>query len=193
MTTTTNEFDVAKAVVDQLQGVQKEQQQKILRWVIEHLGLDVRGSPLADQRMTATSTMSGEATNSQGTANQQRPVDIKTFVDSKRPKNDVQLATVVAYYHHFEAPSQDRKDSIDAKLLKNSMRLIGRLRTSEWALRTLNNAKTLGYVDSPERGQFQINSVGENLVLMTLPGTAITKDRKKSQSNKSKKAKAKKR
>jgi hypothetical protein len=193
MTTTTNEFDVAKAIVDQLQGVQKEQQQKILRWVIEHLGLDLRIAPSADQRMAETGTMTGGNAISKGTADQQRPVDIKTFVDSKRPKNDVQLAAVVAYYHHFEAPNQNRKDSVDAKLLKDSMRLIGRLRTSEWALKTLNNAKTLGYVDSPERGQFQINSVGENLVVMTLPGTGSLKDRKKSRPKKSKKTKAKKR
>ncbi len=191
MTTAANEFDVAKAIVDQLQGVQKEQQQKILRWVVEHLGLDLRVAASADQRMAETSTVTGGTAISKETADQQRSVDIKTFVDSKRPKNDVQLATVVAYYHHFEAPN--RKDHIDAKLLKDSMRLIGRMRTSEWALRTLNNAKTLGYIDSPERGQFQVNSVGENLVVMTLPGTAALKERKKARSNKSKKAKAKKR
>jgi hypothetical protein len=28
----------------------------------------------------------------------------------------------------------------------------------------------LGYLDSSERGKFSINSVGENLVAMTLPG-----------------------
>ena len=37
---------------------------------------------------------------------------------------------------------------------------------------TLNNAKNQGYLDSAERGAFQINSVGENLVAMTLPGGA---------------------
>jgi hypothetical protein len=191
MTTTANEFDVAKAIVDHLQGVQKEQQQKVLRWVIEHLGLDLRVAASADQRMVETSAVASGAAISKGATDQQRSVDIKTFVDSKRPKNDVQLAAVVAYYHHFEA--SNRKDHIDAKLLKDSMRHIGRLRTSGWALKTLNNAKTLGYVDSPERGQFQINSVGENLVVMTLPGAGALKDRKKSRSKKSKKAKAKKR
>ena len=32
-----------------------------------------------------------------------------------------------------------------------------------------NNAKKQGYVDASERGAFKINSVGENLVAMTLP------------------------
>ncbi|MGH8327649.1 MAG: hypothetical protein ACRET2_12885, partial [Steroidobacteraceae bacterium] len=170
MTTNANEFDVAKAVADQLQGLQKEQQQKILRWVMEHLGLELRVASSADQRMGETSTAAGDAAISQGAASQ-RTMDIKTFVDSRSPKNDVQLATVIAYYHRFEASKQDRKEYIDANLLRESMRHIGQQRTSAWAPQTLNNAKTLGYLDSPERGQFRINSVGENLVVMTLPGT----------------------
>ena len=97
MTTAANEFDVAKGIVDQLQGVQKDQQQKILRWVIEHLGLDLRVAALSDQRIVETSTVTSGTAISNGKAEQQRPVDIKTFVDLKRPKNDVQLATVVAY------------------------------------------------------------------------------------------------
>jgi hypothetical protein len=38
---------------------------------------------------------------------------------------------------------------------------------------TLNNAKNLGLIDSgSEKGRFTINTVGENLVAMTLPGQA---------------------
>ena len=59
--------------------------------------------------------------------------------------------------------------SIDAKVLQDAARLAGRRRPPK-ALTTLNNAKSLGYLDAPTRGQFQINTVGENLVAMTLPG-----------------------
>jgi hypothetical protein len=34
------------------------------------------------------------------------------------------------------------------------------------------NAKNLGYLDGTSPGEFSINTVGENLVAMTLPGTA---------------------
>jgi hypothetical protein len=37
---------------------------------------------------------------------------------------------------------------------------------------TLRNAKTLGYLDGTSPGEFGINSVGENLVAMTLPGNS---------------------
>jgi hypothetical protein len=35
MTTSGSDFDAAKAVADQLKGMEKERQQRILRWVAE--------------------------------------------------------------------------------------------------------------------------------------------------------------
>lgn len=170
MTTPTADFDAAKAVAEQLKGMDKERQERVLRWVAESLNLALglktaagalapsdRGEPAApghDQRVVR-----GE----------HRPVDIKTFVDAKRPKSDVQFAAVVAYYYRFEAAPDNRKETIDAKVLQDAARLAGRRRPPK-PLVTLNNAKTLGYLDAPARGQFQINTVGENLVAMTLPG-----------------------
>ena len=37
---------------------------------------------------------------------------------------------------------------------------------------TLRNAKNLGYLDGGSPGEFAVNSVGENLVAMTLPGNS---------------------
>jgi hypothetical protein len=56
--------------------------------------------------------------------------------------------------------------------------------------KTLNNAKGLGYLDSPERGQFTINTVGENLVAMTLPGGVAEATPRKSQKGVTTKKKA---
>jgi hypothetical protein len=119
-----------------------------------------------------------------------RPADIKSFVDSKRPKSDVQFAAVVAYYYRFEAPVESRKDSVDAQALQEAARLAGRRRPPK-PLATLNNAKNLGYLDSSERGQFRINSVGENLVAMTLPGGQAERTRDKPRATKPRKAKPK--
>ncbi len=188
MTTTVNDFDAAKAIVEQLQGMPKEQQQRVLRWVSEHLGI-VGIAAMTEQLATESSPALGAATHTQG--NQPRPADIKTFVESKRPKNDVQFAAVAAYYHHFEAPEGSRHEYIDAKLLQESARLAGRRRPPR-AIKTLNNAKMLGYLDSAGRGQFRINSVGENLVAMTLPGTESGSNRSKVRATKPRKAKKKK-
>jgi hypothetical protein len=193
MATSGSDFDAAKAVAEQLEGMEKERQQRILRWVAETLSLDLGIAPARD-RWTADTTESRGATSAHDEAqlSHRRPADIKSFVDSKRPKSDVQFATVVAYYYRFEASAENRKDSIDADILQEGARLAGRRRPPK-PLATLNNAKTLGYLDSSERGQFRINSVGENLVAMTLPGTSQERPQKKARRKEPRKARPKKR
>lgn len=166
MTTAGSDFDIAKAIADQLKGVESERQQRIIRWVAESLGLDLQlARPV--ERSAATGTESSPGAPS--LHRQRHAVDIKSFIESKQPKSDVQFAAAVAYYYRFEAPPEDRKDAITAEVLQDAARLANRRRPPQ-PLMTLNNAKNLGYLDSPERGQFRINSVGENLIAMTLPG-----------------------
>jgi hypothetical protein len=195
MTTPGSDFDAAKAVADQLKGMDKERQQRILRWVAESLSLDLAGAGTTDRRAGEKGAGSGVVTPQLGNLHtnqrEQRSVDIKSFVDSKKPKSDVQFATVVAYYYRFEPSAEDRKDSIDAQVLQEAARLAGRRRPPK-PLATLNNAKTLGYLDSPDRGQFRINTVGENLVVMTLPGTQLEASRNRARSTKPRKTKPKK-
>lgn len=191
MTTPVNDFDAAKAVTDQLQGMDKERQERILRWVAESLGL----APVATS--TPAARLSGAVPHSAehraehaapGTVD--KPVDIKSFVESKKPKSDVQFAAVVAYYYNFEASAETRKDAIDAQILQDAARLAGRRRPPKPRM-TLNNAKNLGYLDSPDRGLFSINSVGENLVAMTLPGGETERPKRGAKQGKSRKAKKK--
>jgi hypothetical protein len=99
-----------------------------------------------------------------------RPKDIKAFVEEKKPKNDIQFAAVVAYYHHFEAAEANRLETITSEHVQEAARLAGRTRFRNPAV-PLNNGVTLGYFDRPGRGEFRLNAVGENLVAMTLPGT----------------------
>jgi hypothetical protein len=169
-----NDFDVAKALFDQLKGLDKGRQTRIVRWVAEALNLspEVSGpsapaaAPLAPVPSEDRRQQVGAATGAT------RSVDIKTFIDAKNPKNDVQFATAVAYYYRFEAPEEHRKDSIVSEDLQNATRLAGRDRFKRPHL-TLNNAKNSGYLDNAGRGAFKINTVGENLVAMTLPGQQV--------------------
>lgn len=175
MTSQVSDFDAAKAVTDQLKGMDKDRQERILRWVAESLGL-VPSSPSAAAAVLAVPSVSPHRPEQLTPRSASKPVDIKSFVESKRPKSDVQFATVVAYYYKFEAPAESRKDAIDAQVLQDAARLAGRRRPPKPRM-TLNNAKNLGYLDSPDRGLFRINSVGENLVAMTLPGGEATQPR----------------
>ena len=86
----------------------------------------------------------------------------------KKPTNDVQFAATVAYFHRFEAPQGERKSEVNSDDLQNACRLAGRKRLVHPG-QTLRNAVNLGLLDKSGRGTFAINSVGENLVAMTLP------------------------
>ncbi len=171
MTTPASDFDAAKTITELLKGMERERQERVLRWVYESLNLDLGRRVSVDVPGAAgrAEHAAPSARDQRGAQGEHRPVDIKTFVDSKKPKSDVQFAAVVAYYYRFEASPENRKQTIDAKVLQDAARLAGRKRPPK-PLKTLNNAKTLGYLDAPSRGQFQINTVGENLVAMTLPG-----------------------
>jgi hypothetical protein len=91
----------------------------------------------------------------------------------KAPKSDQQFTAVVAYFYQFEAKSNEKKDAIDASVMKEAARLAGRPQVSRWNM-TLTNAKNAGYLDAAGNGKFKLSSVGENLVAITLPGTGGT-------------------
>jgi hypothetical protein len=78
------------------------------------------------------------------------------------------LLATVAYYHRFEALEAQCKSEINADDLRDACRLVNRERLHD-PLQTLQNPRNLGLLDRPGRSVFSINSVGENLIAMTLP------------------------
>lgn len=157
-------FDAAKKIVESLQGLDKTSQALAMRFAAETLGLQL--APTSHTQVaTVPPTPLGALTPS-GTPHS---MDIKQFTAAKAPKSDQQFAAVVAYFYRFEAPEAQRRESIDADVLLEAARLAGRKRPSN-ALFTLNNAKNSGYLDVATAGKYRINSVGENLVAMALPG-----------------------
>jgi hypothetical protein len=170
MSNSVSDFDAAKAVSELLKDMEKERQQRVLRWVAESLDIALHVKTGAQHEM-ATGAPSGFAAASPPYPVEGRSMDVKSFVESKSPKSDIQFATVVAYYYRFEAPADERQNAISAEILQNATRLAGHTRFAN-PLTTLNNAKKQGYLDAADRGFFGINSVGENLVAMTLPGSS---------------------
>jgi len=164
MTTTTDpdEFDAARIIVKTLEAFGAEDQTRILRWAAERLGLP---QPQTSQPPPPSTSPPSETPQ----ARLPGAIDIKSFVDSKKPKNDSQFAAVVAYYNRFEAP--EKKDSIQVADLLDACRKVNYPRPPAPG-QTLRNAANAGLLDKAERGAFSINSVGENLVAVTLPVTA---------------------
>jgi hypothetical protein len=153
-----------------------DEQQRIFRWVAEKLGLP---QPFASSVhvVPPPSGIPPGVTQPAPPSGPPAPAgtkDIKTFIVEKDPKKDVQVAAVVAYYYRFEAPPAERKDAINKEDLQEAMRLAGRARFNN-PLQTLANAHIVGLLDrGSEKATFTLNSVGENLVAMTLPGTGNT-------------------
>jgi hypothetical protein len=178
-----DEFDAAKIIVETLKKLERPQQERAIRFASEALGL--KSSQQAEPRATATSMgaippppppppPAGHAT------------DIKQFTALKSPKSDQQFAAVAAYFYQFEAQPSERRETINAEVLANAARLVNRRRPTR---HVLNNAKNSGYLDSVSAGEFKINTVGENLVAMTLPGNAGEGSRKAKKARKKSKSK----
>lgn len=163
-----NEFDGAKAIVETLKGLDKEKQERAMRFACETLGL--RTSDVRRASGTPQPPSDGDRTDEVvSTSPSRRSIDIRSFAASKAPKTDQQFAAVVAYYYRFEAPSEERKDAIGVKDLQEAVRLVGGRSQPKDPRMTLTNAKNKGYLDSAGKAKFRLNAVGENLVAMTLP------------------------
>jgi hypothetical protein len=168
-----DDLEAVRTIAAALSGFSPDEQERILRWVREKIGLAPAARMLPEARIPQPILPVAPARQAEQSVPPQAPAsikDIKTFVTAKNPRNDVQFAATVAYFHRFEAPPDQRKNEIDAAILQEACRLAGRARLNN-PLMTLHNAKKLGLLDSgSEKGRFTINTVGENLVAMTLPG-----------------------
>jgi hypothetical protein len=172
-----SDLEAVGIVRDALKGFDTNDRERILRWVRETLGLTTEAPPSATPRLTHPTppgppSVPPAAPPAPATTHHHAR-DIQSFVNQKNPQTDIQLATTIAYYYRFEAPEKDRREEIDAALLREACRLAGRPGKLVHPLMTLHNAHGKGLLDKGStRGTFTINSVGENLVGMTLPGDA---------------------
>ena len=164
----TSPLEAAQKIVADLEGLTNEQRFLAVKFAMETLGVQL---PAAAGPVAPPQGHSAPAILHANTVTPAQRADIKSFTTAKAPKSDQQFAAVVAYYYQFEAPEGIRKSSIDAVTMKEAARQAGRKQVNDWNM-TLNNALRSGYLDKADRGTFTLNSVGENLVAITLPGNA---------------------
>ncbi len=163
-----DDLEAVRTLIETLKPFDAEGQERIIRWTREKLGLP-----------TSPQVPAQEATLGKAPPPRPQPLhatqpglapDIKTFVTQKNPTSDNQLAATVTYYYRFEAPEAERKESISGDDLQEACRKAGRPRLKNPG-KTLRNAHGVGLLDrAADRGSYSINTVGENLVAMTLPG-----------------------
>jgi hypothetical protein len=187
MTKATDDLEAVRLVTTALDGFEATDQERIIRWAREKLGLSV--APTASFHKADAPTQAATAVSPPAPS---AIKNLSAFVKEKKPKNDVQFAATVAYFHRFEAAPDKRKTEINADDLQDATRLAPRERF-KYPGQTLRNAHNLGLLDrGSQDGFFAINSVGENLVAMTLPSGATTTDRPRKPRKPKKNAKAKK-
>ena len=168
-----SDFMAAEEIKGILGGRDKTEQERIVRWVCESLGLSGAATAQPPNPLSIPTTATPPTvphvphTPHAGT----KAKDIRTFIDEKKPKNDLQVAAVVGYYYLFEASDTHRKEILTPKELNDAARQ-GRGFSFKDARMTLNNAVRQGYFDRAGLGKFKLNAVGENLVAMALPGWA---------------------
>lgn len=192
MVNTPDEFDAVRTVTQALEGFGAEEQKRILRWAAEKLNI---ATPVHVTPSNVPALVPADAqARSVDQAGGPDAVDVKSFVAQKKPKSDVQFAAVVAYYYQFEAKEAERTGSINVAKLVDACRKASYPRPPAPA-QTLRNAVNAGLLDKADRGEFSINSVGENLVAMTLSGdgsvVAESSVRKRSRKKKAEGAKGK--
>jgi len=163
-----DDLDAVRILVSTLEPFDTGHQERIIRWAREKLGLLTDKDQQSQPEEKTTGQDKGEQRQQTGGQHSQ---DIKTFITAKNPGNDIQFAATVAYFYQFEAPAPSRKDSITAEDLQDACRKIGRKRLTNPS-QTLRNAHNLGLLDRSDKpGVFSVNTVGENLVAMTLPSS----------------------
>ena len=170
MMKTKDDLEAVRILTETLEPFEKKDRERIVRWALEKLGTPVSTLKEISPPLPSSPPPSD---NSQETPIQPErgKTDIKSFVNSKNPGSAVQLAAVVAYYYHFEAPPELRKESINKEDLVVATREAGR-RRQQRPEQVLVNAYHAGFLErTGESGQYKLNPVGENLVAMTLPET----------------------
>jgi hypothetical protein len=179
-------LDAAQKIVVELTGMTSDHQALALKFAIETLGLQL---PAALSRTTAPPAQTPHPALPHSSDPASHTTNIRSFTEMKAPKSDQQFTAVVAYFYQIEAKPDERKEAIDADIMKEAARLAGRPQVSRWNM-TLTNAKNAGYLDAAGNGKFKLSSVGENLVAITLPGDGGPGRSKSNSANKKPKKKA---
>jgi hypothetical protein len=185
MTSKPDDLAAIKTICDALEPFDESERERIIRWASERLG--IKNVPATVQTQQAfTSPTAG-----QSPATQPGVKDIKTFLTEKNPTSANQLVAAVAYYHKFEAPITERKNAINADDILEACRKGGRERPKH-TNQILVNASAFGLVDKVGTGSYEINSVGENLVAVSMPTAGHGNSGSKRTTSKTKKAAKKK-
>lgn len=158
-----DDLEAVRKLVETLEPFDSDERERIIRWACEKLGM--RSTSTSPREISAPTSLADSSVLQRASSG----TDIKSFVQMKDPKSAQQFVAVVAYYYAFEAPQAERKDTIGVEEVTDACRKAVFKRPKNIS-QTLINTLHAGYIDRSGSGRYKINSVGENLVSMALPG-----------------------
>ena len=161
VTQPTDDLEAVRVIAETLKTFNDDDRERVIRWAREKLDMGAGGGAVLPPAGPGSKAPSAPPPAPAAK-------DIRTFIDEKHPKNDIQLAAVVAFYHRFVALEGQRRESITKEDFLEGCRQSNRQRPPR-PDQTMINAYQQGLLDRGEPGQYVINSVGENLVAVVLP------------------------
>jgi hypothetical protein len=156
-----DDLEAVRKLVEILEPFDSVARERILRWSCEKLGMPGMMPGTAEKSVATVESDVEQASKTNRTA-----PSIRAFVHGRKI-SDRQFAIVAAYFYRFEASDEEKKVSISAEDVVEACRKAGRKRPAR-ARQTLVNAVTAGYLDKAGRGNYKINSAGENLVVQLM-------------------------
>jgi hypothetical protein len=180
------EIQAIKTLLTALEPLKPNVRQSVLDYVMKRLGITAQE---AASRSESQTLPPGEPLKQQ-----KAPLHIKDLVLEKKPRNAVEMATLVAYYLSHRAAEGERKGTINTKDLETYFK-IADFKLPTKPRFTLPNAKTAGYLDAAGDGEYKLNPVGYNLVVHSMPKTgaaSTARPRRTRSTSKSQKVKRKK-
>lgn len=186
------ELEAIKTIIEALDPLDANTRRRALGYAMQHLGLSMPIESSVGRETVLNASISSPPLPA--LTQRSGRVDIRSLKDIKKPKTDVEMATLVAYYLKHEAHDEEHKDEIGTEDIEKYFVQAGYPLPTNKAS-TLPNAKKAGYLESASYGKYKLNSVGHNLVAHGMPRTENTgpvKSRRKKKGTPNKKTSKKK-
>ena len=160
------EIEAIKKLLLALEPLESHVRESVLGYVCKRLNIKVfiktetggSGEPQQDLKSKEQSSLLAGG----------KKIHIKNLKEEKKPKSAIEMAVLVAYYISHLAAEKDRRETLTTKDLETYFKIAGFKLPKEISF-TLSNAKKAGYLDSAGKGKYELNPVGYNLVVHSLP------------------------
>lgn len=173
------------AVIQAFSDLDQDGRLRVLEYIAKRFGINISSASVASLAVPAAKKLVSEPVSpvyeaSAIEAATSRARDIRELKSEKSPRNDSQMAVLVAYYLKTMVPEEEKKDAIKASDIEYYFTQADYPLPSgkNGAADTLGNAKRAGYMESAGHGLYRLNRVGFNLAAYNMPTEATTPARK---------------